>query len=167
MIEVGADMKGRGVPVVALVRQGRPPTSNKNRGSRGDAFADDVRDLYQAAGGGDMPGDLYGRSYYFVRRYNPNTDADAGAASKRVWDSLEQVAYPDDRTVVLRVSLRFDLSTREGYSSLDLTDVPDDAFDDLLQALEDGEDHFLYVELGPYGDAMVAFGAQTMKGAAT
>ena len=161
----GIDQDERSEACIALVRRGRPPTSNRNRGARGEAFTDDLRTLYRESGGGRMEGELYGRSYYFVRRYDRHKDADAGAASKQVWDGLEGVAYDDDRVVVLRISLRFDLGVRDGFASIDLTDVPDPAFDDLLQALEDDEEHFLYVELGPYADAMVEFGARTPKGA--
>lgn len=123
-----------------------------------------LRTLFAAAGGGQMDGELYGRSYYFVRRYDRHRDADAGAASKRVWDGLEGIAYADDRDVVLRTDLRFDLATRDGFSSLDLTDVPDQALDDLAGALADSVDHFLYVELGPYDDKMVQFGCGMGKG---
>ena len=151
---------------IAFVRRGRPPTSNRNVGSRGAAFATDLHRLYRATGAPHLSGPLYGIVHHFVVGYDPHRDADAGAASKRVWDSLKGVAYDDDRDVVLRVSSRIDVgpAARSEVSQIDVTNAPSEALDELMSAIEEGKEQFLYIEVGPYRPSMVPFGLAIMEG---
>lgn len=106
-----------------------------------------------------MSGQLYGRCYYYVRRYNPSTDADAGAASKQLWDDLQGVAYEDDRIVITRIDHREDLSQLSEFTEIDIGRIPSPAFEQFTEALaDDNVAHFLYVEVGPHDPGLVTFG---------
>lgn len=147
---------------IAFVRPGRPPTSNRNLGQRGEKFQQDVRDLYAAAGGLFDSSHRYGVVYYFRRGYWPATDADAGNLGKRVWDSLNDVAFKDDNVVRLQIAGVVNIGDAAaggiGYQDLDLTAVPGNALAKLLALIDGGaEHHILYVEIGTLSSSMFVF----------
>ena len=97
-----------------------------------------------------LEGELYGVVYYFVNR---KTDMDADNISKPIWDSLEGIAYADDKIIKMRYSGIYNL--RE-ISEIDISNIPDVVFDDFMQSI-DNEDHILYIELGRYNHSMFKF----------
>ena len=157
--EVPPDTRHRGT--VALVRPGRPPTVNKNVGGRGLDIQRDLAGLYVDAGGMLSDEHCYGLVYYFVRNYSHATDADAGNVSKRIWDALQTVAYADDHVVRFQSVGVIEIGpTRSGeiaFESLDVTDVPQTALQKLLELIDGGMKHVIYVEIGPIRSALFAF----------
>ena len=99
---------------------------------------------------GLLEGELYGIVYYFVNR---KTDMDADNISKPIWDSLEGIAYADDKIIKMRYSGIYNL--RE-ISQIDISNIPDVVFNDFMQSI-DNEDHILYIELGRYNHNMFKF----------
>ena len=99
-----------------------------------------------------LEGELYGIVYYFVKR---KTDMDADNISKPIWDSLEGIAYADDKIIKMRYSGIYNL--REiSMGEIDISNIPDVVFDDFMQSI-DNEDHILYIELGRFDRSMFKF----------
>jgi hypothetical protein len=73
-----------GQDAVAFVHQGAPLSSNRNLGTRGLGHRQRLVDLYVKAGGTWSAQHRYGVVYYFVRGWQPATDADVGNISKRI-----------------------------------------------------------------------------------
>lgn len=102
---------------------------------------------------GAFGGSLYGRAYCFQAR---PTGVDADNLSKPIWDALRDLAYGDDAQIELRHAGILQLS--DGViGQLDLTSIPDEVADDLIDALG-SEPHVLYVEVGPLMPGMYTFG---------
>jgi hypothetical protein len=103
-------------------------------------------------------GELYGRVYCFFRSYNLFTDADADNISKPVWDCLgHDFLYKDDKQIRFRIAACYDLSKNQ-LTDLDVTGLPDDIRDDLLNALaEEQEKYVIYVECGTFKTDMIRF----------
>lgn len=146
---------------VAFVRLGRPPTANKNLGTRGVKAQEDFAELYSAAGGRLSDEYRYGIIYYFVQGYSPATDADAGNVSKRIWDGLQGTAYRDDHVVRFQIAGLIETGQARShgvaFEHLDLTDVPEAALVRLLELVGGGAKHVIYVEIGPVQPSMFAF----------
>lgn len=154
---------------VAFVWIGRPLSANKRIGTIGERIMREIRDAYLAAGGSWSDQQRYGIVYHFVRGYRPATDADAGNIGKRVWDALEDAAYDDDQLVRLQHSGVVEIgATSAGdvsYEELDLTAVPANALQELLNLVAAGtERSFLYVETGVLHSAMSAFNLASRGG---
>ena len=105
-----------------------------------------------------LVGNLYGVVYCFYRAYNAFTDADADNISKPIWDCLgEAFLYQDDKQVRFRVAGCYDLAKNQ-LADLDVTGLPDDIRDDLLEALFTGETpYILYIECGAFRNNMIRF----------
>jgi hypothetical protein len=116
---------------IAFVRAGRPPTANKNLRGKGAKVQEEFAGLYVAASGQFSAEHRYGVVYY-----RPETDADAGNVSKRIWDGLEGAAYKDDHVV------RFQIAGVVGG----------------------GTKHVIYVEIGPVRPAMFSFDLSRASG---
>jgi len=102
-----------------------------------------------------LDGPLYGVVYYF---HNVPTDTDADNISKPVWDSLEGMAFANDRHIKLRLAGIHDLSLA-GLERLDLSGVPEDLARD-LDELVASEDHILYIEVGKLHESMYRFSCE-------
>ena len=101
---------------------------------------------------GLLEGELYGIVYYFVNR---KTDVDADNISKPIWDSLEGIAYADDKIIKMRYSGIYNL--REiSIGEIDISNIPDVVFDNFMEFI-DNEDHVLYIELGRFDRSMFKF----------
>ncbi|HET7231756.1 MAG TPA: RusA family crossover junction endodeoxyribonuclease [Longimicrobium sp.] len=100
-----------------------------------------------------LEGELYGVVYYF---HNVPTDTDADNISKPVWDTLEGLAFANDRNVRLRIAGMHDLSVAP-LGTLDVSRVPAHLLTD-LEHLAQTSDHILYVEVGPLHHSMYRFG---------
>ncbi|MBU1383536.1 MAG: RusA family crossover junction endodeoxyribonuclease [Alphaproteobacteria bacterium] len=145
----------------AFVQAGRPLTSNRNVGRNGERVMEQYRASYGQQAGEPSDAHRYGIVHYFVRDYRPAVHADAGNIAKRVWDALEGIAYDDDHVVRLQISsvIAFGPTNVNGisYTDIDLSSVPAEAFADIIGNIEDGTEHFLYVELGALEPRMFAF----------
>lgn len=155
--------------VVALVCEGQPPTANNVLRPAGEAFLTRVREAFAATGAPLGHGLLYGVVYWFVRSYKRHTHPDADDLSKKVWDALEGLAYPDDKQVRLRLAAVVDLGVAGGVEALpleqlDLSGAPE-AVPAALGRLLAGPDipgdprtrSFTYIEFGPLGTGMIRF----------
>src|SRR5215218_4859126 len=96
-----------------------------------------------------LDGELYGMVYYF---HNVPTDTDADNISKPVWDTLEGLAFANDRDVRLRIAGMHDLSSAP-LGTLDISRVPAHLLAD-LERLTRTADHILYVEVGRLHNSM-------------
>ena len=164
--------------VVALVCEGQPPTANNALRPAGEAFLGRVRGAFAATGAPLRRGPLCGAVYWFVRPYRRHVHPDADNLSKKVWDALEGLAYPDDKQVRLRIAAVIDLGAVGGTEALPLEEL------DLSGALEAvpvalgrllaGPDtsgdpqtrNFTYIEFGPLGAGMVRFNLAAQPGTA-
>jgi len=100
---------------------------------------------------------LYGIVYYF---YKKNTGTDADNISKPLWDCLTGFLYSDDKQIKLRVAGCYDLSSssQNQLTDLDVTGLPDDIRDELLEALSVGTaPYVVYVECGAFRNDMIRF----------
>jgi hypothetical protein len=108
----------------------------------------------RARGGSRRPsGPCYGIVYYFPKGRS-TTDADN--ISKPLWDALRGVAYEDDAVLRFRQAGVIDTSETD-MSELDLTNMPDEAAERLLELVGEGE-HTLYIEIGSLRADMFVFG---------
>lgn len=98
--------------------------------------------------------DLYGIVYYVSK---VRTGADADNISKPVWDSLKSIAYTDDVQVRLRIAAVLDLDSSLEVTDLDITSVPDDTVEELVEGIL-GQEHFVYVQFGHLEQSMIRFG---------
>jgi len=96
---------------------------------------------------------LYGFIYYFHKN---RTALDADNISKPIWDALNGEAYSDDNQIVFRSAGIIDLLNTE-IDEIDVTSLPDDIFKDILDMF-DTKQHILYVEIGPYDQALLKLG---------
>jgi hypothetical protein len=145
----------------SFVFVGRPPSGNKNVGRAGALAQEEMRRLYQAAGGTRRDHACYGIAYYFVRGYHPSRDADADNVAKRLWDALEGAAYADDHVLRLRIAGVIELGPASGGAihadELDLTSLEPETAAALLRLIESGSRRFLYAEIGEARAGMFAF----------
>jgi Holliday junction resolvase RusA-like endonuclease len=97
--------------------------------------------------------EVYARIYYFHSRA---TGLDADNISKPIIDALKGKAYPDDNRVVLRAAAKINLSSSKS-EEFNFAHIQDPLLSELLDAW-DGEEHFVYVELGDFSKEMIIFG---------
>jgi hypothetical protein len=102
-----------------------------------------------------LDGPLYGVVYYF---HNVPTETDADNISKPVWDSLEGLAFENDRNVKLRIAGIHDLA-KAGLDTLDLSPMPQDLATDLSNLVA-SRDHILYIEVGRLHESMYRFSCE-------
>jgi Holliday junction resolvase RusA-like endonuclease len=104
-----------------------------------------------------LDGPLYGVVYYF---HNVPTDTDADNISKPVWDSLEGIAFANDRNVKLRIAGVHDVSLG-GIEAFDTRLVQAELVFD-LRHLVTTADHVVYVEVGRLSESMYRFGLEVL-----
>jgi Holliday junction resolvase RusA-like endonuclease len=140
----------------------RPLAFNKWRpeSTIGQAYRTDIRTAFTTRYGSlpSLTGNLYGLVYCFYRSYNVFTDADADNISKPVWDCLgSNFLYEDDKQIRFRIAACYDLAKNQ-LTDLDVTGLPDDVRDALLNALTDeAEKQVVYIECGVFDNEMIRF----------
>jgi hypothetical protein len=98
-----------------------------------------------------LEGNLYGVVYYF---FIPNKNKpDADNISKKIWDSLNTIAYLDDKSIRLRIAGVFDLISE----SIETLKIPQSVLDDFLGMIDEGKEHILYVEIGSLDYSLFEF----------
>lgn len=100
---------------------------------------------------------LYGLAYYF---FKTNLLLDADNLSKPIWDSLNGVAYADDRQIISRTINAINLNENE-ISMMDFTGVDSDLLVDVVAAAFE-EEHFIYVECGIINKKMWKFNLEDL-----
>jgi hypothetical protein len=103
---------------------------------------------------------LYAAIYYF---HQVPSQQDADNISKPILDSLNGLAYGDDRLVKLRQAAIFDLRS-DPLTELDLSNVPAHVLGRFLEML-DSENHVIYVEIGRLSFKQIQFGNEIPQGA--
>ncbi|MEK7395728.1 MAG: RusA family crossover junction endodeoxyribonuclease, partial [Candidatus Poribacteria bacterium] len=103
-----------------------------------------------------LEGNLYGVVYYFHR---VPTQIDADNISKPIWDALNEIAFQDDRNIVLRIAGVFNLNL-EQIDVIDLSQMPDLVLDDFSEMINEngGKQRIIYVEIGKLNYNLFRFG---------
>ena len=132
-------------------------SSYKKNDSKGQTYRQHIQEAFTRRYEhlAELTGDLYGIVYCFYPTYNETIDADADNISKPVWDCLTGFLYHDDAQVKLRIAGCYDLSKNQ-LTDLDVTNLPDDIRDDLLNAI-DQKQPVMYLECGVFKADMIRF----------
>lgn len=88
----------------------------------------------------DIP--LFANIYHF---YNEDVKIDADNISKPTWDALTNVAFSDDKQIIIRSAASIDM--RSGTFEIDPDSVPADIRYDFLEAIHI-KPHTVFIEVG-------------------
>jgi len=122
--------------------EGRP-ASYQGKPKNKEIYKRRIESNYRRYYAGMMPEvPLFANVYHF---YNEDVRIDADNISKPTWDALSQVAFNDDRQIIIRSAASIDM--RSGFFEVDPDTIPLDIRYKLLESIH-SKPHTVYIEVG-------------------
>ena len=132
----------------SFVFKGKPLSYNCSDTKKKAAYKAKISSAFNRKYAGSIPeGDLFAIVYYF---YKEDVLLDADNISKPIWDSLNKVAYSDDRQIKIRSAVAIDLS-KLSIMDFDQDNLSTDDVFELSECILDN-DHTLYIQVGRIED---------------
>lgn len=146
---------------IIFVYKGTPFSYNSSNKYRRARYERSVLNSFMKKYTSPLPSgsELYGYVYYFHNSDENMPDADN--ISKPLWDALSNIAFDDDRDIIIRSAFALDLRKNDAIE-INIGDLPEDIGIELAEILSEPNSDAMLVEVGTINNKEKLFKASSL-----